>query len=520
MNMNATSRQLLHDISQAVADLLAGKKPEQIITGDDADEVEIELRQRINQLIDTFAEIHAFILPLSQGQLNSYIPKRKNILSSPFKELHSRLLNLTWQAERIAEGDYHQRVDFMGDFSTAFNTMVAKLADRENALKEANERLEERVTERTAELAHANTLLKKSAEDWTRTFDAISDFVFILDNSGTILKTNQAFLDRFNLPREEVVGRKCHELLHSTEHFIDDCPFVQTLSSGKPHTLEIYDSTVGCPLLVTTSPIHDEHGELSGAVHIARDITMQKESQQALADLNAALEATVSRLEKTNLELNNFAYIAAHDLRTPLRGIVTLADWLSMDYGPELDKQGRDWLNMLTQRTRKMTRLIDAMQEYTSIGKTERKKHSVDLNVLMPRIIEQIQRPETVMINLVDSLPTLVCNPIDISEIFKHLIQNALVHGDISQRVVTIGGEEQAAHWVFYVSDNGPGIEKRYHQKIFQIFQTLKDPGDSESIGMGLALTKKMVEHHGGQLWVESEKGQGSRFFFTVPKGD
>jgi two-component system NtrC family sensor kinase len=146
-------RRILFDVGERISNLLKGKIPEKISTADYPKEADQRFIEIINQLIDCSSEIHRFIVPLSQGELHSFIPTRCNIFSSPFKELHARLLHLTWQTERIAEGDYSQRVDFMGDFSTAFNSMIARLAEREQELRIVNEQLEEKVAELAREIS-------------------------------------------------------------------------------------------------------------------------------------------------------------------------------------------------------------------------------------------------------------------------------------------------------------------------------------------------------------------------------
>jgi two-component system NtrC family sensor kinase len=146
-------RRILFDVGERISSLLKGKIPEKISVVDYPNEAERHFIEITNQLIDASSEIQKFIVPLSQGELHSFVPKRGNIFSSPFKELHARLLHLTWQTERVAEGDYTQHVDFMGDFSTAFNSMVARLAEREKELRIVNEQLEERVTELAREIS-------------------------------------------------------------------------------------------------------------------------------------------------------------------------------------------------------------------------------------------------------------------------------------------------------------------------------------------------------------------------------
>jgi len=162
--MKSIENKILYDAGCRLQDLLRGKHAEKIDISDYTDESARQFAVLTNQLIECFSEIREFIIPLSQGKLNRSVPRTANVLASPFKELHARLLHLTWQAERIAEGDYHQRIDFMGSFSAAFNSMVEKLADREESLERAKEQLEEKVCERTAELTTINEQIRRDSQ--------------------------------------------------------------------------------------------------------------------------------------------------------------------------------------------------------------------------------------------------------------------------------------------------------------------------------------------------------------------
>ncbi|MFC1764744.1 hypothetical protein ACFL6U_22075 [Planctomycetota bacterium] len=178
--MGQDPRQVLCDITRCIQSLLQGKTPPRLDLPDNKDSVVTEAVQTVNHLADCIGEIHQFVQPLSQGILDTFTPQKSNLLASPFKELHARLLQLTWQAERVAQGDYHQRIDFMGQFSTSFNAMVEKLAEREKHLTEINDELEGRINERTLLLQAANRQLQKAAHEWDRTFDAITDRILIL----------------------------------------------------------------------------------------------------------------------------------------------------------------------------------------------------------------------------------------------------------------------------------------------------------------------------------------------------
>jgi light-regulated signal transduction histidine kinase (bacteriophytochrome) len=210
--------------------------------------------------------------------------------------------------------------------------------------------------------------------------------------------------------------------------------------------------------------------------------------------------------------------VPSHDLKAPLRGISTLVKWLSMDYEDKLSQEGKEQLSLLLNRVDRMYNLIDGILQYSRIGRVREEKVRVDLNELMPDIIDLIAPPENIAIVIENELPVISFDKTRITQVFQNLINNAVKFMDKPQGLVRIFCVEEDGFLKFGVSDNGPGIEDRYFQKIFQLFQTLAPRDEVESTGVGLTVVKKIVEMYGGRIWVESKVGQGSTFFFTLPK--
>ncbi len=251
---------------------------------------------------------------------------------------------------------------------------------------------------------------------------------------------------------------------------------------------------------------------------VVRDITERKRAEQALEELNTALETTNLDLIRTNRELQEFAYITAHDLKTPLRAIGTLADWLSVDYADKFDEQGKEHVALLVTKAKQMSALIDDVLRYSGIGNSARKCQQVDLNQVLQEVIDEIAPPEHIDVTVQNPLPTMICKKTHIIQIFQNLISNAVKYADKPQSHIKVACVEQPETWMFSVSDNGPGIEEKYFEKIFKIFQTLAPRRGVESTGIGLSIVKKLVELNRGKVWIESEIGKGSTFFFTLPK--
>jgi len=248
------------------------------------------------------------------------------------------------------------------------------------------------------------------------------------------------------------------------------------------------------------------------------EIDERQKAEHALERLNTDLESSVRELTRSNKELQELSYIAAHDLKTPLRGIVTLADWISTDYAEMFDEEGKEQINLLIARTKQVDALLDSVLQYSSLGQSEQQKREVDLNKVLSEVIDTIAPPKNIKICVENVLPVLTCQRAHITQVFHHLLSNAIRHGGKPEGQIKVGCVEQDGFWQFSVTDNGPGIDRKYFEKIFRVFQTLSPRDHAQGTGIGLSVVKKIVELNAGSVWVESELGKGSTFFFTMPK--
>jgi len=236
------------------------------------------------------------------------------------------------------------------------------------------------------------------------------------------------------------------------------------------------------------------------------------------AKMESKLKRINKDLEQANQELKYFAHTVSHDLKSPLRGIKRLAEWISTNYANKLDNNEREQINLLMNRVYRMYNLIDGVLEYSSVGFEEEEKVRVNLDELVQNVIDMISPPENITITVENELPVIECGQTRIMQVFENLLSNAVQYMDKPDGKIEIACAEEKDFWKFSVADNGPGIEEKYFEKIFQIFQSLSTNDESESSGIGLSTVKKIVEMYGGKVWVESEYGQGSIFFFTLPK--
>ena len=261
------------------------------------------------------------------------------------------------------------------------------------------------------------------------------------------------------------------------------------------------------------------HGEINGYHGMVDDITAKKELT-ALKKTEEKQAELIKRIGKINCELNDFAHIVSHDLKEPLRGIGMVAQWISDDYADKLDENGKRQLELLANHVNHMHNLIEGILKYSRAGNLKNQVEQINLDDLMPQIISMVSIPDHIDITIDDKLPVVEFERTQMTQVFQNLLSNAVKYMDKQHGQIRIGCIEDADNWKFSVADNGPGIAEENHEKIFQIFHTLKPRGEFESTGIGLTLVKKIVETYGGTVWVESELGQGSTFFFTLPKQD
>jgi signal transduction histidine kinase len=226
----------------------------------------------------------------------------------------------------------------------------------------------------------------------------------------------------------------------------------------------------------------------------------------------------VEDLERTNRELEEFAYVVSHDLKAPLRGINSLTRWLTEDYLEVLDQEGREILDKLQVRTKRMHNFIEGVLRYSRIGRLKLTPQLLESEAVVQEIIDGISPPETIPVKIKDTLPAIVYDKMLLTQLFQNLISNAISHLGKPEGEVVISGIDRGNAWEFCVKDNGIGIEERHFERIFKIFQCLKTRSEQESTGIGLSLVKKITERTGGDVWVESTVGEGSAFYFTVPK--
>ncbi len=340
--------------------------------------------------------------------------------------------------------------------------------------------------------------------------------MIVVGRDKKIRRVNKAALTMMGLDSSaELVGNVCHKKICPAE--FNKCPILDLGQSiDNSEKVLLHRTGKHIPILKTVLPISLGGEEVLLEAFV--DITERREAEEALQRLNRDLESAVSDLTRANRELQEFAYIAAHDLKTPLRAIGTLADWISKDYADKFDEQGAELVRLLVTKAKQMTAMIDDILQYSRAGQSLQVDRLVDLNKVVSDVVKEIAPAENIEIAVEHELPTIRCKRTHVIQIFQNLLGNAIKYMDKPRGQIRVGCVTQEDSWRFSVTDNGPGIDKKYFDKIFKIFQTLGPHDGIESTGIGLSIVKKLVELNKGRVWVESQVGAGSTFFFTLPK--
>lgn len=247
---------------------------------------------------------------------------------------------------------------------------------------------------------------------------------------------------------------------------------------------------------------------------IHRREVVEEMVEQRTRELNSTLED----LQYTNEELEKFAYVASHDLKSPLRGIDSLSRWLEEDLEEQLDEKNKDRLVKLRGRVSRMEHLLDDLLEYSRAGRVLETSETIKTSQLIDEVSELLVVPKGFSIKADDNLKSIIIPRMPLEQVFNNLISNALKHHDKEVGVITVSGKEIDGFYEFSVTDDGPGIPKRFQEKVFEMFQTLKPRDEVEGSGMGLALVKKIIYNYGGWMRLFSEEGKGATFTFTWPK--
>ena len=416
----------------------------------------------------------------------------------------------------IAHGDLTHRIqirsgDEFGLLGNEFNSMAAALLENEKLQRGWAAELEQRVNERTLELALSEERYRVLAE-------TSPEMIFVIDLEDRMQYVNQLAAGQLGKTPDQIIGKPRAELLPPEVFESQSAGIAYVLKTGEATSSEAVAALPAGSIWLETQlvPLRDASGTISGVMGISRDITDRKLAEQNLKKVNADLA-------RSNSELERFAYVASHDLQEPLRMVTSYLQLLVKRYPDRFVGDALDFINYAVDGSNRMKALINDLLVYSRVGTRSKEFKTTDCEALFGQVLQILQptADETRAEITHDPLPVIWADESQIEQVFQNLVGNAIkFHGAAAPRV-HVGVRKENQNWLFSVRDNGIGIDPQYFERIFIIFQRLHNREDYPGTGIGLAISKRIVERHGGRIWIESEQGSGSTFYFTIPmKGD
>ncbi|MCJ7831294.1 MAG: PAS domain S-box protein [Dehalococcoidia bacterium] len=370
----------------------------------------------------------------------------------------------------------------------------------------------EDITERK----QAEEALRESEGRFRTLYESSLDGIAAADLDGYITECNQAYAEMLGYTREELRGIRFQDITPSKWHALNAEFVSRVMDQGCPDVFEKEyirkDGTV-FPVSLRTWKIEDKAGNPVGVWSIVRDITERKRAEEEMTALKDALEKRVA-------ELDAFADSVSHDLKEPLRAIEAFGRFVLEDCGDRLDERGREYLERLAAASVRMQRLIDDL-----LALSRASRHSRPSRVNVGRLVREVaewMRPQiegqSATVEVEGGLPEVAADSTQVEQIFRNLIGNGLKFNQSGRPLVRVGFKgKEGRMGIFYVQDNGIGIEPQYHERIFGMFQRLHRREEYDGTGAGLAIVKRVVEYLSGRIWIESEVGAGSTFFVALP---
>lgn len=381
--------------------------------------------------------------------------------------------------------------------------------------KRARKEAEKILEEKSAELFEVNQkleqLVNEKSSELRGVFENIVDVYVVMDLFGNVIKMNESAVKLFGFDNTKE-SFNLNQLVIPEEQSRVFEAFSTLLKNGALTDFKVNILTnKGEPKLVhiNASLIYDSNKKPIAAQGIVRDIT-------EVTNLQRQKEKLLKELKNSNEHLQEYAYIVSHDLKSPLRGIYSLVTWIKEDNLENLDKDSIEHIQLIQSKLDKMDRLISDILQYSVVSTTNNKKEEVDMKELIEYVVQMLYVPDHIDISIISDMPKLLGDRTKLQQLVQNLLGNAIKYNDKELGVITIESKELENHFRFTVRDNGIGIKEKYHQKIFEVFNYLKESKDST--GIGLSVVKKIVESHGGEIWVESIFGEGSSFHFTLNK--
>jgi PAS domain S-box-containing protein len=344
--------------------------------------------------------------------------------------------------------------------------------------------------------------------------DNTTDAVFMKDLEGRYIYINPAGAKFLGLDAAEILGKTDLEVFSRETALAIMEGDRRILVAGRTVSLEEIGTAAGVTRIYETikGVYRDPEGRVAGLFGSSRDITERKHVERERARLE-------EELRRSNAELERFAYVASHDLQEPLRVVTSYVQLLARRYRGRLDQDADDFIAYAVDGANRMKQLIQDLLAYARIGSKGAQPVRVSLDEVLLHVLDslRLQLRESGATVERGPLPTVLADPVQMEQLLQNLISNAVKFRGSEPPLIQVEARQRESEWEISVADNGIGIDPQFFERIFIVFQRLHGMSEYSGTGIGLAICKKIVERHGGRIWVESTPGRGSRFFFTLP---
>jgi PAS domain S-box-containing protein len=436
--------------------------------------------------------------------------------------------NITFRVQTAAGEDRHLQADVLARYTDDGVPLHLRCHFFDITERVATER---ELRHRTGELSQANERLRQINANLERLKESYGDLYhqapvlyFSLDERDNIVACNETLLRTLGYNREDLMGRSYTLLLTpvSRQQHLHDATQYQRAGEIEAQWVKKDGSVLD--VWIRTTPLLDETGRFVRSRSAAQDVTERTRLANAVQANAEELQQANGQLRRINQELEEFTYVVSHDLKEPLRTLQAFSNFLAEDYGQQLGPEGQEHIKYLIQASRRLGLLIDDLLILSRAGRVTHAPHAFDLaaaiRTVQGDLADLIQRKEA-LIRIDADLPAVSGDPERVMQLLANLVGNGLKYNQNPHPEIVIGQAKErdtpAGQVTLYVRDNGIGIDPRYHEQIFRIFRRLHHREEYDGTGAGLAICKKVVEAHGGRIWIESALGEGTTFYFTLP---
>ena len=392
------------------------------------------------------------------------------------------------------------------------NLLIGKINSLENFNEAINAKNIELETAQK-ELTKVKDEYKRSSNQFSTVLETIAQGIVTFNNSGIIILVNRKVEEMWGLNRSELLGKSVENLFlpESLNHILynSDQRNLNKVHRSLLEVIALRKNGSIFPTEMSLSSFYLNKGIFFTAAINNIEFKKQEEQQK---------EALIDKIRKNNDDLKNYARVVSHDLKTPIRGIKNICEWLDEDKRTQLDAEGQEYLDLMKRKVAQIEQLIEGILEYSKAGIENSHIEKIDVKKLVEDTLNLIEIPQKFDIQVSEKLPNIFAEKIKMKQVFQNLITNAVKYNNKEEGTINISSSEDEKFWYFSVADNGIGIEQQYFNKIFEVFQTLHQKDKFESTGIGLSIVKKIIDQHKGFISVESQLDIGSTFTFSIDK--